>query len=178
MKKISMLAAYAMLFYGGAISQAALTPLGGEYPLLGDIAGHQQNPHVAVGVTGGFVVWQNATDNSKGERILVQRLNADFTGVGSPLVVSQNMAGSNEINPRVSMLPEGGAVVVWEAGPRASKDIYVRFLDAQGNFVGGAQRANTHATGIQTDAGVATLANGQTLVVWTSLGQDGDGEGV
>ena len=82
MKKISILVAYAMFFLG-AVSQAALTPLGGEYPLLGDIAGHQQNPHVAVGITGGFVAWQNATDNSKGERILAQRLNADFSGMRS-----------------------------------------------------------------------------------------------
>ena len=177
MKNVLVLAICAV-FYGGSISQAALTPLGGEYPLVGDIAGHQQNPHVAVGATGGFVVWQNATDNSQGERILAQRLNGNFNGMGSPLVVSQNTAGSNEINPRVSLLPEGGAVVVWEAGPRAAKDIYVRFLDAQGNFMGIAQRANTHVTGIQSDADVATLANGESLVVWTSLGQDGSGEGV
>jgi hypothetical protein len=177
MKKILILVVCAVL-YGGSISQAALTPLGGEYPLVGDIAGHQQNPHVAVGGTGGFLVWQNATDDSQGERILAQRLNADFSGIGSPLVVSQNMAGSNEINPRVSLLPGGGAVVTWEAGPRDAVDIYARFLDAQGNFLGGAQRVNTRATGIQTDADVATLSDGQSLVVWTSFGQDGDQEGV
>ena len=177
MNKIPIMAAYAM-FCMGLISQAALTPLGGEYPLVGDIDGHQKNPHVAVGVTGGFVVWQNATDDSKGERILAQRLDADFNEIGSPIVVSQNLAGSNEINPRVSMLPEGGAVVTWEAGPRGNQDIYIRFLNAQGNFLGGVQRANTHEPGIQSDADVATLSSGQSLVVWTSLGQDGDGEGV
>ena len=177
MKKIVLLTAIAV-FLTGAVSQAALMPLGGEYPLLGNIAGHQQNPHVAVDATGGFVVWQNATANSKGERILAQRLNADFIGIGSPLVVSQKTARSNEINPRVSLLPEGGAVVVWEAGPRAAKDIYVRFLDVQGNFLGDPQRVNRHTPGNQTDADVATLANGESLVVWTSLGQDGSGEGV
>ena len=175
--KIKILTATAVLLTG-TVSQAALMSLGGEYPLLGDVAGHQQNPHVAVDATGGFVVWQNATAKSKGERILAQRLNGNFNGMGSPLVVSQNTAGSNEINPRVSLLPEGGAVVVWEAGSRAAKDIYVRFLGAQGNFLGSAQRANTHVAGIQSDADVATLANGESLVVWTSLGQDGDGEGV
>jgi len=108
----------------------------------------------------------------------VQRLDGDYNGVGSTLVASQNIAAFNDINPRVSLLPEGGAAVAWESGPRASTDIYVRFLNAQGNFLGGAQRVNTHATGIQSDADVATLASGQTLVVWTSLGQDGDGEGV
>jgi len=177
MKKFLVLVAYAM-FYGGSISRAALTPLGGEYPLLGDIAGHQQNPDVAVGATGGFVVWQNATDDSQGERILAHRLNANFNGMGSPLVVSQNTAGSNEINPRVSLLPGGGAVVTWEAGPRAAPDIFARFLDTQGNFLGGVQRVNTRVSGIQTDADVATLSDGQSLVVWTSFGQDGDKEGV
>ena len=177
MKNMKLLGA-TVVFLTTTISQAALTPLGGEYPLLGNIAGHQQNPHVAVGPTGGFVVWQNATDDGKGERIAVQRLDGDYNGVGSTLVASQNIAAFNDINPRVSLLPEGGAAVTWESGPRASKDIYVRFLDAQGNFLGGAQRVNTHATGIQSDADVATLANGESLVVWTSLGQDGSGEGV
>ena len=79
MKKTTLLAASAMMFAAG-VCQAALTPLGGEYPLVGDIAGHQQNPHVAAGPGGGFVVWQNATDDSKGERILAQRLNPDFQG--------------------------------------------------------------------------------------------------
>ena len=175
--KIKILTATVVLLTG-TVSQAALMSLGGEYPLLGDVAGHQQNPHVAVDATGGFVVWQNATAKSKGERILAQRLSADYIGIDSPLVVSQKTARSNEINPRVSLLPEGGAVVVWEAGPRAAKDIHVRFLGAQGNFLGSAQRANTHVAGIQSDADVATLANGESLVVWTSLGQDGSGEGV
>ena len=30
--------------WGVSISNAALMPLGGEYPLLGDIEGHQSNP--------------------------------------------------------------------------------------------------------------------------------------
>ena len=35
-----------------SISNAALMPLGGEYALLGDIEGHQSNPHVAVDSNG------------------------------------------------------------------------------------------------------------------------------
>ena len=38
-------------------SQAALSQLGGEFPLLGDVAGHQKNPNVALSQLGGFVVW-------------------------------------------------------------------------------------------------------------------------
>ena len=177
MKKITILAAIAV-FFSGAVSWAALTPLGGEYPLVGDIAGHQQNPHVAVGPNGGYVVWQNATTESKGERILAQRLNADFKGVGGAIVISQNLAGNNEINPRVALLPNGAAVITWQSGSRSSPDIYFRVVNGAGNTSTGIQRVNTFATGIQSDADVAALAAGQVLVVWTSLGQDGDGEGI
>ena len=179
MKRISWVAAIAVFIGGGAFySQAALTPLGGEYPLLGNITGHQQNPHAAANSDGGFVVWQNATANSKGERVLVQRLNADLGGAGAPLVASQNLANINEVHPRVALLPDGGGVVAWEAGARGATDVFVRFLDANGNFTSGITRANTFATGVQSDADVAVLPDGTVMVVWTSLGQDGDGEGV
>jgi hypothetical protein len=176
-KKITLLAATAVIF-SGAISHAALTPLGGEYPLLGDIAGHQQNPHVAVGPEGGYVVWQNATDGSQGERILAARLNADFQGVGATIAISQNQARNNEVHPRVALLPNGAAVFTWESGPRSSPDIYIRVVDGSGNAATAIQRVNTFASGIQSDAEVAALPGGQVLVVWTSLGQDGDGEGI
>ena len=179
MKRISWVAAIAVFIGGGAFySQAALTPLGGEYPLLGNITGHQQNPHAAANSDGGFVVWQNATANSKGERVLVQRLNADLGGAGAPLVASQNLANINEVHPRVALLPDGSGVVTWEAGARGATDVFVRFLDANGNFTSGITRANTFATGVQSDADVAVLPDGTVMVVWTSLGQDGDGEGV
>tara|TARA_B110000495_G_scaffold135523_1_gene118692 strand:+ start:1270 stop:3570 length:2301 start_codon:yes stop_codon:yes gene_type:complete len=163
--------------WGVSISNAALMPLGGEYPLLGNIEGHQANPHVAVDSDGGFVVWQNATQ-SNGERILVQRLNSDYVGVGAVLQVSQGAAGSNEVNPRAAMRSDGGGALVWEAGPRGNSDVYVRFINAQGNFTSGTVMANSFAASIQRDASVAALENGGVVVVWESVGQDGSGEGI
>ncbi|HIL24339.1 MAG TPA: hypothetical protein EYG19_02930 [Verrucomicrobia bacterium] len=152
-------------------------PLGGEYPLLGNIDGHQANPHVAVDSDGGFVVWQNATQSS-GERILVQRLNSDYVGEGVVQQVSQGAAGSNEMNPRAAMRSDGGGAVVWEGGPRGSSDVYVRFIDARGNFTSASIMANSYASSIQRDASVAALENGGVVVVWESVGQDGSGEGI
>jgi len=178
MRRNAMGTAVAVLFGGVLCANAALTPLGGEYPIVGDVPGHQQNPAVAVDSDGGYIVWQNTTANSKSERILLQRLNADFAGIGAPVVASQNASGTNDINPRITMLPDGGAVVTWESGPRGATDVFARFLDQNGNFVTGAVRVNTQQAGIQGDADVAALSSGQVLVVWSSLGQDGDGEGV
>ena len=159
-------------------SRAALSSLGGEFPLLGDISGHQQNPNVALGQSGGVVVWQNMPANGRSERVMVQRLGSDLTGVGVPIRLSQSNSEGNELNPRVSMLPDGGAVAVWESGPRANKDIFVRILNAAGSFVTGALPANTHMAGNQQDADVTVLTDGNVVVVWSSEGQDGDGSGI
>ena len=178
MRRIAMGTAVAVLYLGVLFAEGALTPLGGEYPIVGDVPGHQQNPAVAVDGGGGFIVWQNTTATSKSERILLQRLNADFAGIGAPVVVSQNNSGTNDTNPSVTLTTDGGAVVTWESGPRGGTDVYARFLDGQGNFLTGPVRVNTQQGGIQGDADVAALDNGQVLVAWSSLGQDGDGEGV
>lgn len=156
---------------------AGLAPLGGEYAMLGDVAGHQQRPCLVMGADGGFVVWQNAAAGVDGERVMIQRLNTDMIGEGGAVRVGLAVAG-NEERPRVAMLADGGCVVVWESGPRASRDVHVRFVNADGTFNGGEIVANTFGAGIQEDPTVAVLSDGSTVVVWSSVGQDGSGAGV
>ena len=159
-------------------SQAALSKLGGEFPLLGDIAGHQKNPNVALSQLGGFVVWQNMPSTGRFEQVMIQRIGSDMTGMGVPTRMSQATAQGNELNPRVAMLAGGGAAAVWESGSRASTDVYMRILNASGSFVTGALPVNTRTAGNQNNADVAVLSNGNVVVVWSSEGQDGDGSGV
>tara|TARA_Y100000588_G_scaffold43261_2_gene41158 strand:+ start:182 stop:2395 length:2214 start_codon:yes stop_codon:yes gene_type:complete len=172
-------AVVALVFVAGVqFSWGALSPLGAEFPVLGNISGHQQNPHVALGRLGGFVVWQNSTESDTAERVMVQRLGNDMTGRGIAVRVSQSQDRSNELNPRVALMKSGGAAVVWVGGPRASSDIYIRFLDSSGNFLGVPTIVNSHLPGIQRAPTVAALAGGGVAVVWTSLEQDAEGEGV
>ena len=148
---------------------------GGEYPIMGDTEGHQKNPHVTLNKSGGFAVWQNSTEDSGGERIVAQKVSADQMGVGSIFVISQNIADQNEVNPKVALLSNGGAVVVWQAGPRNSQNVYARFLDDKGQFQSTIIRVNTHDEGIQGSPSVAVSEDGKALVVWDSEGVDGSG---
>ncbi len=159
-------------------SNGALSPLGGEFPLLGDVAGHQKNPSVALGQSGGVVVWQNMPANGRYEQVMVQRLGTDLTGAGVPARLSQSNSQGNELNPRAAILPDGGAVAVWQSGPRADTDVYLRILNGGGSFVTGALPANTYTAGNQQDADLAVLSNGNIVLVWSSDGQDGDGSGI
>ena len=160
------------------VTASSIAQRGGEYPLVGDTAGHQQNPSVSVTSKGGLVAWQNATADSGGERIVIQSLGPDYRGVGAPKVVSQNITGQNDLNPSISVLPEDRYAVVWESGPRSSSDIFIRILDAQGQFLTEIQKVNSYHAGVQSDAATAALPSGDLLVVWASDGQDGSGEGI
>jgi len=157
---------------------AALSPLGSEFPLLGDIQGHQKSPHVALSSGGGFVVWQTMAPNGQMEQIMVQRLSSDMTGVGVPVHVSQANNKWNEMNPRVALLPGSGAVIAWVGGTRAATDVYVRFINSNGSFISPDLMANMTQLGHQRDPDVAVTSDGNVVVVWSSTDQDGDGEGI
>ena len=157
---------------------AALSPLSGEFQIVRNTLGHQDQPHLAFGPTGGFVAWQTASQQDKAQRVMLQRLGPDMTAMGSPIRLSQSSEANNELNPRVALLSGGGAIVVWEGGTRAAKNIHVRFVNSNGAFISPELIANTYRGGVQDDPDVAVLADGSVVVVWSSLGQDGSDEGV
>jgi hypothetical protein len=151
---------------------------GGEFAPFGRLPGHQQNPALAIGPRGGFAVWQNSSETSKGERIVFHKLNELLEGQGSPGRLTADTERTNETHPRVALMPGGGAVVAWESGGRKDRDVRVRFLDAAGQPVTAVQVANGFRRRNQTKPDVAVNDKGDVLVVWESDRQDGDGKGV
>ena len=150
----------------------ALSELGGEFPLLGNVGGHQQNPQVALSNSNGFVVWQNMAANGRMERVMLQRLGSDMTGVGVAVAVSAAEGRWNELNPRVALLPGGGAVVTWIGGARSATDIYARFVNSNGSFITPDITVNSNRAGNQRDPDVAVSGSGEVIIVWS--GPDAD----
>ncbi len=75
------------------------------------------------------------------------------------------------------LLKNGGAVFVWQGGTTAFR-IYARFLKPDGTFATGDVLVNSYVQGNQIDPVVASLSDGNVVVVWSSFGQDGDLYGV
>ena len=157
----------------GAISQS-----GEEFSPFGQLPGHQQNPDVAIGAEGGFAVWQNSGVTSKGERVVIHKLNVLLEGEGKPTRLTADTKRTDEMFPRVTMMPTGGAVVAWESGRRGERDVYLRFVNASGQYLTDVERVNGFKRGNQTKPDVAVNDRGDVLVTWESEGQDGDGKGV
>ncbi|MDD2990284.1 MAG: cadherin domain-containing protein, partial [Zoogloea sp.] len=117
-------------------------------------------------------------------------LQAEWKGVlgvvtqGSETLVNQNTTGSQGNHwsgKTVGMDSSGNYVVVWIDGSGADgsgQGIYARRYDVSGAALGNAFRVNTYTFDNQRNPQVAMAANGNFVVVWESMGQDGSNYGI
>ena len=148
---------------------------GTEYAVIGALPGEQINPSVAVSTNGGYLVWQDNITDGDGWGISARKLDATLSGTLGTFRVNVTGAGNQE-NPRVAMLPNGGAVFVWQGGPQGFQHIYARCADANGIFTTGTDILVPSSTAyFQTSPSVTVLNNGNLVVVWQSWNQAGAG---
>lgn len=152
---------------------AAISPMGGEYAVLGHQAGDQFLPKVSVGNQGGYLVWHDNNTDEDGLGIRAVRLDPNLNASFGEFRVNENGNGDQQ-RPIVVGLRGGGAAFAWED----SGDIMIRFVNAEGVFSGSEQKANSHLKGIQRDPVMATLSSGNVIIAWSSLGQKGTMHGI
>jgi hypothetical protein len=166
------------------LGQANLVSQGGESAIAGIFAGDQVRPGVAINSGGGYLVWQDNSLTGNGLRIRSTRLDSSLSSAaGSDFAVSavaykKSKTTGDQEKPQVASLSDGGVVFVWQGGKVGAQQIYARFLGVDGLFLTKDVRVSSHTRNNQTDAQVATLADGNVVVVWTSLGQDSSLQGV
>ena len=162
---------------GSASAQSTYSNLAGEYAIVGNLPGDQVNSHVAINANGGWVVWSDNATDGFGAGISARRLNAGLSGDFNVFRVNEEGAGEQEF-PKVALLQDGGAVFVWQGGALGFQNIYLRVIDSAGVFKTGDVLVNTYAAQQQIKPSVAVLNDGNVVVVWSSLGQDGSMLGV
>jgi hypothetical protein len=144
---------------------------GTEYAVVGSMPGDQMFPDAAVTPAGGFVVWQdNATDGS-GWGISARRVDSTLSGTLGSFRVNQ-VGTNDQENPRVAMLKNGGAVVVWQGGKMGYQHIMARFLTPTNTFLTATDLVvSTFTNNFQINPAVTTLNNSNVVVVWGSFNQ-------
>ena len=87
---------------------------------------------------------------------------------------------STQDDVRVTALADGGYVAVWESTFQDGdgEGIYLQRYDATGNTVGGETLVNTTTDDYQFGPEITSFEDGGFAVVWVSVGQDGDRDGV
>jgi hypothetical protein len=160
-----------------APAQSLFSPQGGEYAVVGSLPGDQVHPQLAVTRSGGFVAWQDNATDGDGLGISAQRLNENLSATLGAFRINTIGAGDQE-NPQVALLPSGGAVFVWQGGAPGYQKVYARFMTVSNTFATPDVQANSYTNNQQINPAAAALSDGNVVVVWSSIGQDGSMQGI
>ncbi|NLF09863.1 MAG: hypothetical protein GX594_18065, partial [Pirellulaceae bacterium] len=92
-------------------------------------------------------------------------------------VLISNATNASDIS--VARDADGDFVVTWSAwNSTTSWDVYAQRFDAAGQPLGASFRVNSYTENVQRYSAVAMDSDGDFIITWQSLGQDGSGWGV
>src|SRR5262249_44108885 len=125
------------------------------------------------------VAWQSFGQDGSDYGIYARRYNAAGNALGNEFQVNQFTTQAQSF-ASVAMDADGDFVVAWESFTQDGSvfGIYARRYDDAGNAPGNEFRVNQFTTDFQEFASVAMDADGDFVVAWQSLDQDGSGDGV
>ena len=156
---------------------AAGAPLGGEFRINTTLPDHQGGVAVASDADGDFVVTWGASDGID-IGVYGRRFSAAGLPLGGEFPVNDVTFGQQGAQA-VAMDADGDFVVVWTgSGVGDDQGIYARRFNASGQPLGGQFIVNTFRVGQQREPSVAMDGDGDFVVVWNSLDQDGSLFGV
>jgi hypothetical protein len=156
-------------------------PLTGEFRVNTYTTGAELRPSVIFVSTGDFVVSWDASNahDGNGTGVFAQRYSSGGATVGGEFQVNAYTTGGQD-SPSVAPDANGGFLVVWrtEGLDGSSSGIAGRDELPPTLFDTDDVRVNTYTTQAQGEGRVAYDAQGNFVVSWTSLGQDGYSGGV
>ncbi len=170
-------------FYGVYAQRynAAGVAQGGEFRVNTTIANDQESPAIGMDADGDFVVtWESNGQDGSSDGVYAQRYNVAGVAQGVEFRVN-TFTASDQSDPAISMDADGDFVVTWTSlgqDGSFSNGAYAQRYSAAGVTQGGEFRVNTLTTNSQSEPSIAMDADGDFVVAWTSLGQDGSSEGI
>jgi hypothetical protein len=159
---------------------AAGAPRGTEFQVNTTTTNDQLYPSVGVDAAGGFVVvWQSLQQDGDASGVFGQR----FTPTGNPLGTEfqvNTYTTSFQQEASVAVDPAGNFVVVWRSqGVDGSYNgVAARRYASSGLPAGTEFVVNSYTTKDQFFPAVAADRDGNVVVTWSSVDQDGSGPGI
>ncbi len=157
--------------------------VGSEF-VVNQFAQNLQNmPSVAMDDNGNFVVtWTSYGQDGDRDGVYARRFNVQGTPVSAEFRVNSTTQDRQDKSV-VAMDSDGDFVIVWESwGQDASSDgqwgVFGQRFNASGARLGGEFQVNTYTLDKQMNPAVAMDSDGDFIVAWESMGQDGNGYGV
>lgn len=154
-------------------------PQGSEFRANTFTENSQKSVAAAMDQDGDFVIaWQSVGQEGNSDGIYAQRYNANGIAQGSEFHVNTYITGSQSI-PAVAM-NNNEFVITWTSNGQDGSEtgVYAQRFNASGLAQGDEFRVNSYTAGAQGTPGIAIDNDNDFIIVWTSAGQDGSGNGV
>ena len=155
------------------------TAVGSEFLVNTTTTGTQSASAVETLGNGDFlVVWESAGQDGSGDGIYAQRFDSDGNAVGGEFQINDTTA-SDQSEPAVTALPDGGYMVVWQSLNQdgSGLGVYAKRYDSDNNDVSGETLVNTSTSGSQGSPDIDVLQDGSVVVAWDGSGS-GDSSGI
>ena len=155
-------------------------PTASEYQISSSDPFSQLSTHIEANSIGNYVVtWQSNGQDGSGWGVYARQYNSAGVPQGNEFQVN-TYTRKDQFVPHVAMDSAGNFVIVWESflqdGDRYG--IYGQRFNSAGTPLGSEFRVNTTTVNGQHDAYIAMTPNGNFVVVWGSILQDGSVEGI
>ena len=155
---------------------------GDEFLVNTHIGDQQREAAIGMEDDGSFVVGWHSLNQVNHYDVFAQRFDNNCDLVDGEFQVNA-YTDNAQGDPSVAMTDDGEFVFVWTSenqGDGDAEDIYSRRYDGDGLVIIDEYRVNNYTDSIQASPAVAVAmaGNGNYVVTWESLGQDGDGYGI
>jgi phosphoheptose isomerase len=166
---------FARRFNSTGVPQAA------EFQVNSYTPSRQTMPSVALDADGDFVIaWSSHAGGASAYDVFLRRFSAAGIAQAAELQINAYTTGSQSL-PSVSLDADGDFVVAWAnyAGQDGSlHGVFARRFSSAGVPRGAEFQVNAYTTGDQSVPSVSLDGDGDFVVAWNSIGQDGSGFGV
>ncbi|MDZ8259486.1 beta strand repeat-containing protein [Nostoc sp. ChiQUE01b] len=156
--------------------------VGSEFRVNSTTSSNQNNSTIAIDADGDFVIsWQSYGQDGDYYGIYAQRYNSSGIAVGGEFQVNNTTTTTGyQLSPTVAMDASGDFVISWQSYGQdgSGYGIYARCYNSSGVAQGNEFKVNSTTISDQKNPTVAMDANGDFVISWTSLGQDGDNNGI
>lgn len=153
---------------------------GSEFQANTYTTSRQRESTVGVDAWGNFVVvWNSFSQDGSSWGVYSQRFGADGTRRGGEFRIN-TATYSGQVSRSLDVDPAGNFVVVWYSFHQDGSGwgVFAQRYNALGATVGTEFQMNSYTTNDQSFPAVALGADGNSVMVWYSFGQDGSDLGV
>ncbi len=149
---------------------------GAEFQVGLATAGNQVQPVAASDADGNLVVvWSSQGLDGAGYGVVGRRFSSAGDVLGAEFLVNQ-ITFFDQLSPAISLSSDGDFVVAWY--DYYLTDVFARRFDSSGVALGDELQVNAYTSNLQDRPRIVVEGDGDFVVAWDSVGQDGSARGV